>query len=364
MKILIQHHNSPNQISGVVTYVNNIKNALQRKKVKVRVISSKIDSVKKWIDNMRWADIVHMNSGRTTFAVLCRLLGKKIVVKYNYPFFVSTIFESYKKTSLAKRVYKELLSYLPKSNYSLKWKLYSFVLTAELIGRTATAVLASKHLSCSRYTSKSLSFPFNVPVAYYPIQKTRINKPKILKELKKPYTFVFVGRLDYFKGADILLKSTKILKNRNFKVLIIGDGKDMDKLKKQIIKLGIAKKIEFLGRLPNKEVLKHVKHSLAIVVPSRWNEPAGYVSLEASSVQTCSIISNMGGLPEVGGPSALVFKNEDARGLAKYMKYCLKNPSEAIKRGRQAKEYVTKMFSPEKAAEQLIGVCREVINKK
>jgi glycosyltransferase involved in cell wall biosynthesis len=207
--------------------------------------------------------------------------------------------------------------------------------------------------------AKSLSFPCNVKVEYYPI-KIKKNKPKKIKELKKPYKFVFVGRLDHFKGADILLKATKLLKNKNFKVLIIGKGNDSYKLKKKARRLGISKKTEFLGKLPNKEALKLVESSIAIVVPSRWNEPAGYVSLEASSVQTCSIISDMGGLPEVGGPSALIFKNENIEKLASHMEYCLENPTEAIKRGNQAMEYVRKKFSPEKAANQLIEVCKEV----
>ena len=53
-----------------------------------------------------------------------------------------------------------------------------------------------------------------------------------------------------------------------------------------------------LGYLSHKEVLKFLCKTEIAVVPSRWEEPFGRTSLEASSRGCATIISNRGGLPE------------------------------------------------------------------
>ncbi|WP_257236584.1 glycosyltransferase [Nostoc sp. 'Peltigera malacea cyanobiont' DB3992] len=118
-----------------------------------------------------------------------------------------------------------------------------------------------------------------------------------------------------------------------------------------------------MSRIPQKEVLLKVQDALALIAPSRWQEPAGYVVLEASSVQTCSIVSKMGGLSEVGGPHSLFFENEDAEELAKCMRYCLDNPDEALNRGFQSSQYVAEKFSVARAVNRLLEVCSELTPK-
>ncbi|MHC5825156.1 MAG: glycosyltransferase family 4 protein [Nostoc sp.] len=165
--------------------------------------------------------------------------------------------------------------------------------------------------------------------------------------------------LDADKGVDILLKAARILQdeNKEFKITIIGDGGQSQELKQLTSDLGIANKVNLLGKVPQKEELLKVQDALALIAPARWQEPAGYVVLEASSVQTCSIVSKMGGLLEVAGPHSLFFENEDAEELAKCMRYCLDNPDEAIKRGFHSSEYVAGNFSATRAVTRLLEIC-------
>ena len=258
-----------------------------------------------------------------------------------------------------KRIKTELKYSLPKPNYPLKWKLYTIVKWAKLTARLSTALLADYHTACSNFLGNSFAFPWQIQTLYNPIQVNQTNTFKTIDKLSKPYKFVFVGRLDSDKGVDILLRAIKILQTENhqFQVMIIGDGVKANQLKTLASDLDILNKVNFLGKIPNAEVLCKIEDALALVVPSRWQEPAGYVVLEASSVQTCSIVSKMGGLPEIAGPHSWFFDNEDVEGLANCMRECLNNPAQAIERGLECSKYVSENFSSQSTAQELMDVC-------
>ena len=363
MKIIIQHTHYENQISGVLTYINSIVPELESKGADIRIISTKTNNILEWLRSVMWTDIVHMNSNNLAFAIFCKLFRKKIIIKYHYLFYQSTHFE-YQPMTFTQRLKTEFIYSLPKANYPLKWKLHTAVKWARLAIRIATALLADRHIACSQFLAESQAFPWSVFTLYNPIALSNNLELKSLADLSQPYTFVFVGRLDKDKGVDILLEAVRLLQDwhQNFQVLIIGDSSGAKTLPALASELGVINYIQFLGKLPHSEVLKTVKTSLALIAPSRWQEPAGYVVLEASSVQTCSIVSNMGGLPEMAGSSSLIFNNEDAEGLAQAMKYCLEHPQQAIERGQQASRYVVAKFSTASAASGLMEIAQELLS--
>ncbi len=361
MKLLIQHRHADHEISGVLTYVNSIIPELQLRGFEVRTISTQQDSVQKWAESVAWADIVHMNSNHLGFALLCKALAKKIVIKYHYPFYQSA-HSHYEPMPLWQRLRTEFRFSLPKPDAPLKWKLHTAVKWARLATRAATALLSDRHAFCSEFLAESYGFPCPVYTTYNPIQIRHDQGPRSLSDLTHPYSFVFAGRLDHDKGVDVLLRAVRCLKDeaRQFQVLILGDGPKASELRALAAQLGILDAVRFLGRRPNQEVIAAVRSALALIAPSRWQEPAPYVVLEASSVQTCAIVSKMGGLPEVAGPYGLFFANEDAQALAAVMAHCLDHPAEAIERGRQAGQFAAEQFSPAKAAAELIAICQEL----
>jgi glycosyltransferase involved in cell wall biosynthesis len=356
MKLLIQHTHRENEIAGVLTYINEIEPELNAQGVETQIISTKTTSIKKWIQAIADSDLVHMNSNHLGFALLCKLLGKQIILKYHYLFYTSTHF-NYEKMSFSERLRTEFIQTLPKRNYPLKWKFFTVIKWARFGVRFATALLADRHTTCSNFLTESLSFPWKVSTLYNPISIQEFTK----KELNQPYQFTYVGRLAHDKGVDFLLRAAKRLTewNYEFQILIIGDGELTNSLKALAIKLEIVDRVQFLGHRSSNEILETVASSLALVVPSRWQEPAGYVTLEASSVQTCSIVANVGGLPEMAGFQNLFFERENVQELAARMKACLDNPMDAIDRGKQAHHYIKEQFSSTKITAQLLDICQE-----
>ena len=119
-----------------------------------------------------------------------------------------------------------------------------------------------------------------------------INKKKI-NFSKKKKIIIFVGRLNSAKGYDIFGKSIiKILdKHKNWYAHVAGD-EPREKLEFNHDRLTKH------GFLSHDKILKLYELSSIAVTCSRWEEPFGRTSLEASSRGCAVIISKRGGLDE------------------------------------------------------------------
>ena len=134
--------------------------------------------------------------------------------------------------------------------------------------------------------------------------KTEVVYPSVNKQkkIKKEKNIIFVGRLNYSKGYDIFKDAViKILNNYpQWKAYSIGNE---DRRKIYIN----HRNHEELGFVNHKKTLNILNRSEIAVVPSRWEEPFGRTSLEATSRGCATIISNRGGLNETTD-SAIVLK--------------------------------------------------------
>ncbi len=117
---------------------------------------------------------------------------------------------------------------------------------------------------------------------------------KNLVDLKKKEKIItFVGKLNRSKGYDLFGAAIiKILnKYKDWSATVIGD-EPRDKL------IFNHKNLKKLGFINHNKVIKIYKKTSIAVVCSRWEEPFGRTSLEASANGCAVIISNRGGLPE------------------------------------------------------------------
>ena len=140
---------------------------------------------------------------------------------------------------------------------------------------------------------------------------------KILKHKKKWITFV--GKLNRAKGYDIFAKSiTKILnKYPNWTAKIIGDEK------REKIALN-HKNAHVLGFKKHSDVINIFKKTSIAVACSRWEEPFGRTSLEASANGCAVIITNKGGLPETV-TNAKIINTLSVKNLTKRIEELIKN---------------------------------------
>jgi glycosyltransferase involved in cell wall biosynthesis len=96
---------------------------------------------------------------------------------------------------------------------------------------------------------------------------------------------IFAGRLIPEKGVDLLIQTLPLVKETYPDLLcfIIGEGPELDKLKKFASQLNLDENIKFTGFLKDQdELLKIMKSSRVLVHPSR-REGFGMVVLEANA---------------------------------------------------------------------------------
>ncbi|MDC0433668.1 glycosyltransferase [Pelagibacteraceae bacterium] len=139
---------------------------------------------------------------------------------------------------------------------------------------------------------------------------------------KKKNWITFVGKLNRAKGYDIFSQTIKKILNKypNWEAKIIGD----EKREKIILN---HKNANLLGFLNHQEVIKIFKQSSIAVVCSRWEEPFGRTSLEASANGCAVIITNKGGLPETI-TNARILRKLNQKNLEKNIKFLIDNKQE------------------------------------
>lgn len=105
------------------------------------------------------------------------------------------------------------------------------------------------------------------------------------------------------------------MKHDGMKFIFIGEGEARSELEE---KARSVPGVEFTGSMPHDEVLKRCAAARAVVSPSVCWETFGLASVEAQSVGTPSLVSDLGGLPDSveDGRTGFVFRHDDAASCA------------------------------------------------
>ena len=150
-----------------------------------------------------------------------------------------------------------------------------------------------------------------------------------ISEIPRDQELVFLGRLVYDKGADLLLEALGKLKKQGLtpKLTIIGSGPEEPQLCQQVRDLDILEQVNFVGAKLEKELTKLLNAHKILVVPSRWQEPFGIVALEGIACGCVVIGSEGGGLKEAIGPCGVTFPNGDVKVLTQTLFDLLTNPA-------------------------------------
>ena len=186
----------------------------------------------------------------------------------------------------------------------------------------ATKIIFNSHWSRKRFLEGIEGLHINsekMNVIYQSANAVKINI------LKKKKWITFVGKLNKAKGYDLFgLAILKILKKyKNWKAIVIGDEPRLTLHFKhnRLINLGFQN---------HNKVLEVFKETSIAVACSRWDEPLGRTSLEASSRGCATIISNKGGLPETV-TNGIILKNLNVQSVYNAIKNLIENNKERLK---------------------------------
>jgi len=224
----------------------------------------------------------------------------------------------------------------------------SFILSIKL---NMTNHLADKIVFPSVYSKKThLKYGIN-------IKKTKVIpcflnkfgiKPVKTKKKNDKKLILYIGKVEEEKGIKVLIQSIKkLLKyNKNFKLIVIGDGRSFKKIKRLTHKLRINKYVDFFGSVSHSDVFKYYSFADIVVIPSVVPETFSIVLLEASLSKKITICSRIGALEEriIDGKTGFLVEPNNSDELAKKIHFVLKNYRELKHVGERAYLDVSKKY--------------------
>ena len=127
--------------------------------------------------------------------------------------------------------------------------------------------------------------------------------------------FLYVGRLSYVKGVDILIEALDYFKrntNINFICNIVGDGDLYVNLMDLVVNKGLEKNIIFHGKVTEKsELAKFFCSANCLIIPSR-SESIPIVLCEALQYNLPLIVTNVGDMAKIVNENKLGFVVENS----------------------------------------------------
>ena len=177
---------------------------------------------------------------------------------------------------------------------------------------------------------------------------------------KKEKTIIFVGKLNKSKGYNLFGKAIIRILNefKDWKSVVFGDEprEKINFYHERLINMGYQS---------NNNVLKTLDKSSIAVACSKWDEPFGRASLEASSRGCAVIISNKGGLPETI-TDGIILKKLSSINIYKSIKNLILNKKKLRKLQKNSLDnfYLDNRYSSTLIDNYRYRLFNKIINKK
>lgn len=195
-------------------------------------------------------------------------------------------------------------------------------------------------------------------------------KPNFIEDSSKdvvPYDkrdnqFIFVGRLEKLKGINILFETWKYLGNSAPKLVVCGKG-PMDKWCRTFLENNPKCKIEMKGLVSNEEVMCLIGKSKALILPTQCYEGLPMTIVEAYSLKTPVIGSDLGNVGTLieNNITGFKFQQDSIQSIAKAIEDFNLTCQKQLSENAYMKYY--KEFSPQKNYEILYKIYSSIVLK-
>ncbi len=171
----------------------------------------------------------------------------------------------------------------------------------------------------------------------------------------------FVGNLVWWQGVDLLLEAIAQLvpNDRQVKLLVVGDGPDLESLKAQSRALGIGDHVRFEGSVSNSRIPRYIISSDVCVAPFRRGRKASPIKifeyLACGKPVVTSDIDEVGQfVRDIRG--GLVVNPDSADELASAILQLFSDPAEAVAMGARGRAVVAISYSWQETARRVASI--------
>lgn len=179
-------------------------------------------------------------------------------------------------------------------------------------------------------------------------------------DLKEKKIILFVGRLNFNKGLDTLIKA--VCSNPSLVLFLIGPNVgEKENLVNLAEELKISDRVFFLGSLERAEIVGAYQHADIFCLPST-NEAFGLVLIEAMASHLPVVASNIGATEEIveNKKEGLLFKVNDPDDLLEKVNRILVSSELGKKLSQNAFEKVKREYDWEKIIARLENFYQEI----
>ena len=387
MRIGIFTDTYPPYINGVSTSVSMLENALRKKGHQVYIVTVNTENMRYKYENdehiiripgvpigiydyrltgvyplkainkiKKWnLDVIHSHTefGVGTFA---RIIAKQ----YNIP-----LVHTYHT------MYEDYVHYITKGYFNNTSKKIVEYLTNFYCNQTATELIVPTKKTYDLFKEK-YKYTRNVHIIPTGIEVEKFYKentdPAKLEEIRKKhglnkgdFVILYVGRLGQEKSVDVLIEAhQELAREYKAKLLIVGDGPDMDTYKNLVHKLKIDDNVIFTGKVPWTEVTLYYQIADIFATASK-SETQGLTVIEAMAASLPVVAVDDESFRNVIIDVLNGHLFDTKKEYKKYVKSFIDEPSKLQQFSKQARinadTYSSKYF-----AERVLDVYRLAIN--
>ena len=217
---------------------------------------------------------------------------------------------------------------------------------------------------CGATTNQVEVIPCGVDLKLFVSQNNQQAREKLGLPAHQP-VLLFVGRLDPFKGADLLLHAAAMMEE-NAQIVIVGGNlqgdKELEHLQQLALDLAISQRVHFLGARPQSELPAIYSAADVTVVPS-YHESFGLVAVESLACGTPVVATRAGGLTAIVRQGETGYLVPRCAGFfATQLDTLLRDP-DLLEQMRLAARPSVLQFSWGSVADQVTGVYEEMISE-
>jgi rhamnosyl/mannosyltransferase len=165
--------------------------------------------------------------------------------------------------------------------------------------------------------------------------------------VRRPARALFIGRLEAYKGVDVLLRA--LSRTEDIDLDVIGHGPQAPRLKTLAKALELTDRVRWYGEYPDQDLPRRMEEADFVVVPSvTVSEMFGLVPIEAMAAGRPVITTDLpSGVKEVNvaGETGFVVPLRDVDGLAHAMTTLAGDPEVVRKMGEAGRRRVNERFT-------------------
>ncbi len=207
------------------------------------------------------------------------------------------------------------------------------------------------------------AFEPKVPIAVIP-NGVDLERFEVVSRTWQPPRLLFVGRVVYQKGLDLLLKALAALKNLTWTLEIVGDGPRAETLRDQANELGIADRVTFSGWHYDADLVQRYAAANLFVYPSR-HEGMPNAVLEAMASGLPAVATHIAGNEELVAhkETGLLVATEDVEALRKALNELIPDHETRQAMGAAARKRVATQYSWARVSKEYLELMQQVMKK-